>query len=331
MEVHERLLRTVASAKSQVRAVLRARIVLAAADGLANGAIARELEISMNTVRKRRGRFAACGPAGLRDAERSGRPRTNGPAVRMTVVATATSKPPHPEATWSHRAIAQRVASTCFASVSASQLGRILADLDLKPHKVRGRLTRRDIPDFWQRAADVCALYLEPPEGAAVLSIDEKTAPPARAGIPGAPRARENPSGRSSSTGVTAATRWNSSCLSGTAVFHALVLITPGEMALTRVGASSTARADASALTLPLVAAIATPPGDGRHAPRPEKNSTDPSSAIIGAKCLASRMGPRTLVSKAASSARRSTETTGPLARSAATLTRWSSLPAALT
>ncbi|MFD9500207.1 helix-turn-helix domain-containing protein [Streptomyces sp. NPDC060035] len=56
MEVHERLLRTVASAKSQVRAVLRARIVLAAADGLANGAIARELEISVNTVRKWRGR-----------------------------------------------------------------------------------------------------------------------------------------------------------------------------------------------------------------------------------------------------------------------------------
>lgn len=180
MEVHERLLRTVASAKSQVRAVLRARIVLAAADGLANGAIARELEISVNTVRKWRGRFAACGPAGLRDAERSGRPRTYGPAVRMAVVATATSEPPHPEATWSHRAIAQRVAGTCFASVSASQVGRILADLDLKPHKVRGWLTRRDTPDFWQRADDVCALYLEPPEGAVVLSIDEKTAIAAR-------------------------------------------------------------------------------------------------------------------------------------------------------
>jgi hypothetical protein len=64
--------------------------------------------------------------------------------------------------------------------VSASQVSRILADLNLKPHKARGRLTRRDTPDFWQRAAEVCALYLEPPEGAVVLSIDEKTAIAAR-------------------------------------------------------------------------------------------------------------------------------------------------------
>ncbi|MBT2454820.1 helix-turn-helix domain-containing protein [Streptomyces sp. ISL-86] len=168
-EVRERLVRTVASAKSEVRAVLRARIVLAAADGIANGAIARELEVSVNTVRKWRGRFADLGPEGLRDAERSGRPKTYGPEVRVAIVATATSIPPHPEATWSHRAIAQQVAGTCFAAVSASQVGRILAGLDLKPHKVRGWLTRRDTPDFWQRAADVCALYLKPPEGAVVL------------------------------------------------------------------------------------------------------------------------------------------------------------------
>ncbi|MEU8927106.1 IS630 family transposase [Kitasatospora sp. NPDC048545] len=179
-EVRERLVRTVASAKSEVRAVLRAKIVLAAADGLANGAITRELEVSVNTVRTWRGRFAAHGMDGLRDAERSGRPRSYGPEVRVAIVATATSAPPYPEAIWSHRAIAPRVAGTCFAPVSASQVGRILADLDLKPHKVRGWLTRRDTPDFWQRAADVCALYLNPPEGAVVLSIDEKTAIAAR-------------------------------------------------------------------------------------------------------------------------------------------------------
>ncbi|MGW1888617.1 IS630 family transposase [Streptomyces sp. NPDC001970] len=179
-EVRKRLLRTVCSPKAQVRAVLRAQIVLAAADGLANGAIARELEVSVNTVRKWRGRFAAGGLDGLRDAGRSGRPKIYGPHVRVAIVATATSAPPHPEATWSHRTIAAQVADTCFAPVSASQVGRILADLDLKPHKVRGWLTRRDTPDFWERAADVCALYLDPPEGAVVLSIDEKTAIAAR-------------------------------------------------------------------------------------------------------------------------------------------------------
>ncbi|MET9695197.1 hypothetical protein ABZY81_43715 [Streptomyces sp. NPDC006514] len=51
--------------------------------------------------------------------------------------------PPYPEAAWSHRAIAQRVAGTCCAPVSASQVGRILTDLDLEPHKIRGWLTRR--------------------------------------------------------------------------------------------------------------------------------------------------------------------------------------------
>ncbi|MFF8715269.1 helix-turn-helix domain-containing protein [Streptomyces sp. NPDC015184] len=174
-EVRERLVRAVASVKSEVRAVLRARIVLAAADGLTNGAIARELAISVNTVRKRRGRFAARGVDGLRDAQRSGRPKIYGPEVRVAIVATATRSPPHPEATWSHRAVARQVAGTCFAPVSASQVGRILADLDPKPHKVRGWLTRR-APDFWQRASEVCAFCLDPPEGAVVLSIDEKTA-----------------------------------------------------------------------------------------------------------------------------------------------------------
>ncbi|MEV0536343.1 IS630 family transposase [Kitasatospora sp. NPDC050463] len=179
-EVRQRLVRTLASAKSQVREVLRARTVLAAADGLANGAIARELGVSVNTVRKWRGRFAALGPDGLRAAARSGRPRAYGHEVRVAIVPTATSVPPHPEATWCHRSIAQKVTGTCFAPISPTQVGRILADLDLKPHKVRGWLTRRDTPDFWQRAAVVCALYLDPPEGAVVLSIDEKTAIAAR-------------------------------------------------------------------------------------------------------------------------------------------------------
>ncbi|MEH6374732.1 IS630 family transposase [Streptomyces sp. KLMMK] len=197
-QVRERLMRTVASAKSEVRAVLRARIVLAAADGLANGAIARELDVSVNTVRKWRGRFAARGVDGLRDAERSGRPKAYGPEVRVAIVATAASAPPRPEATWSHRAIAEQVSGTCFAPVSASQVGRILADLDLKPHKVRSGLTRRDNPGFWQRASEACALYLDPPEGAVVLSIDEKTAiaarsrrHPGRPARPGEPARRE--------------------------------------------------------------------------------------------------------------------------------------------
>lgn len=106
--VRERLIRPATSLKAQVRAAMRARIVLAAAEGLSNGAIARDLAVSVSTVRKWRGRFATLGQDGLKDADRAGRPKTYGPQVAMAVVAAATSAPPHPEATWSHRTIAAR-------------------------------------------------------------------------------------------------------------------------------------------------------------------------------------------------------------------------------
>jgi transposase len=64
--------------------------------------------------------------------------------------------------------------------ISASQIGRILADLDIKPHRVRGWITRPDDPTFWERAADICGLYLVPPTNALVLSVDEKTGMTAR-------------------------------------------------------------------------------------------------------------------------------------------------------
>ncbi|MFE2964532.1 hypothetical protein ACFXKC_12845 [Streptomyces sp. NPDC059340] len=60
-------------------------------------------------------------------------PRPTAPQVRVAIVAAATSAPPHPEASWSHRTIATQVAGTVFATISASQADWILADLELKP------------------------------------------------------------------------------------------------------------------------------------------------------------------------------------------------------
>lgn len=114
------------SAKAQVRQVLRARIVLAAADGDSNGSIARQLAVSVNTVRQWRGRYAQHGLEGLKDAARTGRPRRYGDLVRVAVVAAATSMPPGPQATWTHTAIAAQVAADVTAPISASQVGRIL-------------------------------------------------------------------------------------------------------------------------------------------------------------------------------------------------------------
>lgn len=208
-EVCRRLERIAGSAKAEVRAVVRARIVLAAAGGASNQAVAQEVGMSVNTVRKWRGRFALLGQAGLGDASRCGRPRIYGPQDRVAVVATATSAPPLPESTWSHRAIAAHLAGQ---AISASQVGRILADCDLKPHRVRGWLTRRDNPEFWERAGDICRLYLAPPPNAVVLSIDEKTAiaarsrkHPRRAAAPGRPARQEFEYVRHGTTSIVAA------------------------------------------------------------------------------------------------------------------------------
>ncbi|MFE3649063.1 helix-turn-helix domain-containing protein [Streptomyces sp. NPDC059152] len=137
----------VASAKSEVRAALRARIVLAATDGVANGAIAREPKFSVNTVRKWRGRFAALGPDGLREAERSGRPKTYGLEVRVATVATATSMPPHPEATWSHasaglvRALRLSAGAPALSGVATRSYRR---RLPRRPASVRARSAGSD-------------------------------------------------------------------------------------------------------------------------------------------------------------------------------------------
>ena len=177
------------------REVVRARIVLAAADEMPNAAIARELSISEDTVRTWRDRFVAQGVAGLSDRPRPGRPPVYGPDVHIRIVATATGELPEADSQWSHRLLAEQLTED---GISASQIGRILADLDLKPHRVRGWLTRRADPNFYVKAAEICELYLHRPAGSVVICIDEKTAIGARSRkhpeqhvAPGRPARRE--------------------------------------------------------------------------------------------------------------------------------------------
>jgi len=205
----------------------RARIVLLAHAGWANARIAAELGCAESTVRTWRRRFARGGMPALSDRPRSGRPGVYGPDVRLAIVATATSAPPEGESVWTHASIAGYLAGT---GISASQAGRILAGLELAPHRVRGWLNRRDDEQFWAQAAAVCDLYLHPPEHTVVICIDEKTGiqakhrryrgqPPARAAWPGgssntsatawspsSPRCR-SPPGRSSPSRSAATTR----------------------------------------------------------------------------------------------------------------------------
>ncbi len=150
----------------------RARIVLLAYAGWANAQIAAELGCAEGTVRTWRRRFIRGGMPALADRPRSGRPEVYGPAVRLALVAAATSVPPEDRPAWTHALIAARLAGT---GISASQAGRILADLELRPHKVRGWLNRADDGQFWAQAAAVCDAYLRPPPDTVVICIDEKT------------------------------------------------------------------------------------------------------------------------------------------------------------
>ena len=154
------------------RAVKRARVVLLAADGVPNRQIAPLVGMDPHTVAQWRRRFEAERLAGLEDRQRPGRPLVYGHDDRLRIVAQVTQEPPDPASHWSHAQLAGALADI---GISASQIGRILADLDLKPHRVRGWITRSDDPTFWERAADVCGLYLVPPTNALVLSVDEKT------------------------------------------------------------------------------------------------------------------------------------------------------------
>src|SRR5450830_642378 len=149
-------------------------VLLLAADGVPGAKIAPLVGLSEQSVCKWRRQFFEAGIEGLNDAPRSGRPLVYGPTDRLVLMAKVTEEHPEVSSQWSHSELADAMADAGIG-ISASQIGRILAADEVKPHRVDGWLTRRDTPEFWERAADVCGLYLSPPENAVVLSIDEKT------------------------------------------------------------------------------------------------------------------------------------------------------------
>ena len=151
------------------RQVLRARIVLLAAEGVSHAAIAAQLGCSEPTVRLWRQRFTDAGVAGLEeDAAGRGRPATYDERLVAKVITVTLGKPPRGETHWSSRAVADRV------GVSKSTVLRIWQDQDLQPHRTRGFKFSTD-PELEQKVTDVVGLYLHPPEKAVVLCVDEKS------------------------------------------------------------------------------------------------------------------------------------------------------------
>jgi len=176
-------------ATAPFRLVLRARIVLLAAGGLANCAIAERLGTCQDTARKWRRRYCERGISGLADAPRPGRPRVFPARVVAGVKALACETPAAsgtPLARWTCPELARRAAASGITPVpSASTVRRWLADDALKPWQHRSWIFPRD-PHFAVKASRVLDLYQREWEGQQlgedeyVLSADEKPGVQAR-------------------------------------------------------------------------------------------------------------------------------------------------------
>jgi transposase len=153
---------------SEQRAVMRARIVLASADGMAISRIASDLGVEANTVKLWRRRYERAGLAGLAEAPRPGRPPTYSRADRDRVIALTLEPPPEGATHWSVRRLARGLA------MSETTVWRIWQSANLRPHQVETFKFSTD-PDLVAKVRDVVGLYLAPPERAIVLSVDEKT------------------------------------------------------------------------------------------------------------------------------------------------------------
>jgi transposase len=147
----------------------RSRIVLACAEGATNTAVAEQIGVSVPTVRRWRGRFADRGLDGLLDEPRPGRPRTiSDDRVEEVIVKTLETVPPDGGTHWSTR---QMAAAT---GLNQTAISRIWRAFGLQPHRVEQFKLSKD-PLFVEKVRDIVGLYLDPPERAVVLCVDEKS------------------------------------------------------------------------------------------------------------------------------------------------------------
>jgi transposase len=166
-EERETLERWARRPKSAQALALRCRIVLAAAAGETNTAIAARLGCNPATVGKWRTRFAARRLDGLHDEPRPGKPRTISDQDVERVIAATLEETPVDATHWSTRSLAQAT------GMSQSAVSRIWRAFGLKPHLTESFKLSPD-PLFIDKVRDIVGLYLNPPEAAAVLCVDEK-------------------------------------------------------------------------------------------------------------------------------------------------------------
>lgn len=147
---------------------LRAKIVLAAAEGGSNLDLAGRLGVNRATIAKWRNRFSRYRCDGLLDEPRPGRPRIVGDDQIEALIATTLETTPSDATHWSTRSMAAHL------GLSQSMVSRVWRAFGLAPHKQDSWKLSKD-PLFVEKVRDVVGLYLNPPERALVLCVDEKT------------------------------------------------------------------------------------------------------------------------------------------------------------
>src|SRR6266852_2273411 len=166
-EQRSELMNLARSLTAEARLVERAKIILACLDGKRNDEVSRELGVRPNTVGLWRKRFAARGMAGLREQPRPGKKPKYGAELRRRILRQLELPPPPGLAGWDGGTLAAAL------EVSDAAVWRVLRKDGIQLRRHRSWCVSTD-PQFAAKAADIIGLYLNPPENALVVSVDEK-------------------------------------------------------------------------------------------------------------------------------------------------------------
>jgi transposase len=157
------------SRRGRADAARRARVILLLADGHSYSSVTAKTGCSSRTIALWKRRFEADGLAGLAARHRGSKRTVLTPALQARILAWTRRAPPHGATHWSTRSLGRKL------GVQHTIIARAWRDAGLQPHRLE-RYMRSTDPDFETKAADVIGLYLDPPQHAIVLCVDEKTA-----------------------------------------------------------------------------------------------------------------------------------------------------------